>query len=73
MSKWATTTPVHPSGTGVPPPADEEAKVTEMAISPNDGAFETTGAAGKATKFEVSQYRHQDLLLRANENIDSEI
>lgn len=54
------------SGEELPRQVDGEVSITKMAIAPINGTFETTGTGERVTKLDIINYRHVDLLLKAN-------
>lgn len=58
--------PVHPSGTNVPPHGDVEGEVTEMKTASDSGTSEAASTAERVRIFDVAHYHLKDLLLRVN-------
>lgn len=62
-----------PFGKELPPPANLEGHVTQVATELSDGVIETTGTAVRVTKFDVAHYLHKNLILKLNQICKPEI
>lgn len=65
--------PVHLSSKNMPPTAGVNGEVADLATAPDDGTSETTCTALWVKKFDVADYRHEDLLLKIDQIDDLEI